>query len=383
MYFKDVIGHEDLKEYLIGTAKKGLVPHAQLFTGKDGSGAYPLALAYARYLNCQNPTDKDACGSCRSCTLFNGRMHPDLIFVYPVVKASDSPTPSDDFLPRWLDMLNEQSYFTPNDWLEYLDAGNSQPIIYSREAEAVEHKLSYQIYEAKYRVLLLWQPERMHESMSNKLLKLIEEPPMGSIFLLVSAEPEKIIETIRSRTQAIELSPLSPELISQELLLKGLCKDPEEAKQVAHQAQGNWREAMDLAHENGAQDKYLANFGRMLAVIDEAQPKGMKLLADELAGLGREEQIGLLRYAIRSFRELYIYNLKQPELNYLSPNEVAMAESMRGCVTGQNIKQVFDELELAIMHIRRNVNGRMVLFDLLLQLTSHLSPALRKRGTAS
>ena len=204
MYFRDVAGLEDLKTYLRRTAQTRQIAHAQLFAGEEGGGAFPLALAYARYLNCQMPTDTDACGHCPSCLKYDVLAHPDLFFVYPVVNASSSPTPSDDYIRQWREMLGSESYFTPADWLEYIKAGNSQPIIYSKEAEAVEQKLSFRIYEASYRVVMIWQPERMNEAMANKLLKLIEEPPEHTLFFMISSEPDKVLGTIRSRVKQTE-----------------------------------------------------------------------------------------------------------------------------------------------------------------------------------
>lgn len=156
MYFKDIIGQEKVKQRLIESANKGIVPHAQLFCETGGSGAYPLALAYARYLNCKNRGPADSCGHCPSCVKYDEYAHPDLHFVYPIVAKKDKKKEvCDDYLPEWRPFLRAHTYFDLDNWIEYIDAGNSQPLIYSKESDEIVRKLSLRIYEADYRVLLI------------------------------------------------------------------------------------------------------------------------------------------------------------------------------------------------------------------------------------
>lgn len=379
MYFRDVAGLEDLKTYLRRTAQTRQIAHAQLFAGEEGGGAFPLALAYARYLNCQMPTDTDACGHCPSCLKYDVLAHPDLFFVYPVVNASSSPTPSDDYIRQWREMLGSESYFTPADWLEYIKAGNSQPIIYSKEAEAVEQKLSFRIYEASYRVVMIWQPERMNEAMANKLLKLIEEPPEHTLFFMISSEPDKVLGTIRSRTQLINVRLLH-EIEIVEALSRNNKGNTADIIRIAHLAEGNYRRAMDLYRGEWADRDNFVLMGRMMGSIIKGDPSKMRPVADELAALGRVSQIGFLTYCLRLFRELYISRVEVAKLNYLSPEEESFVDMLSGGITGQNIRPVMEEVELAIRHIRQNGNGRMIFFDLLLRLTAALAPALRAKG---
>ena len=160
MYFKDIIGQEEVKERLRQSARTGIVPHAQLFTEQGGAGAFPLALAYARYLNCTNRTDTDACGRCPSCLKYDELAHPDLHFVFPIVaKKEKKKEVCDDYLSEWRGFLKEHPYFNMDEWLDYIEAGNSQAIIYSKESDEIIHKLSLKIYEAEYRILMVWLPE--------------------------------------------------------------------------------------------------------------------------------------------------------------------------------------------------------------------------------
>ncbi|WP_373817401.1 DNA polymerase III subunit delta' [Porphyromonas loveana] len=377
MYFRDVAGLDELKTFLRRTAQTGEVAHAQLFSGAEGGGAFPLALAYARYLNCQSPSQEDACGRCPSCLKYDALAHPDLFFIFPVVKASASPTPSDDFVGQWREMLAEVPYFVPADWLEYLQAGNSQPVIYTKEADAIEQKLSFRNYEAAYRVVLIWQPELMHESAANKLLKLIEEPPRRTLFFLVSSMPDKVLGTIQSRVQQIRVPPLREAEVAAALSRNGITTDVE---RIAHLAEGNYRRAVDMCRGEWADREYLVLLGRMMDAILKGDPAVMRPVSDELAQLGRVSQIGFLTYCLRIFRELYISRVGIAELNYLSPEEEGLVRMLGGGITGQNVRPLMEEVELAIRHIRQNGNGRMIFFDLLLRLTAGMAPALRAKG---
>ena len=200
MYFKDIIGQEEIKKRLIHSAQTGVVPHAQLFTEQGGAGAFPLTLAYARYLNCTNRTETDSCGHCPSCLKYNELAHPDLHFVFPIVSKKDKKKDvCDDYLTEWRGFLKDRPYFDIDGWLDYIDAGNSQALIYSKESDEIIRKLSLKIYEATYRILLVWLPEKLHPTCANKLLKIIEEPPRNTVILMVSELPDLVLGTILSR----------------------------------------------------------------------------------------------------------------------------------------------------------------------------------------
>ena len=253
MYFKDIIGQEEVKERLRQSARTGIVPHAQLFTEQGGAGAFPLALAYARYLNCTNRTDTDACGRCPSCLKYDELAHPDLHFVFPIVaKKEKKKEVCDDYLSEWRGFLKEHPYFNMDEWLDYIEAGNSQAIIYSKESDEIIHKLSLKIYEAEYRILMVWLPEKLHPTCANKLLKIIEEPPMRTVILMVSETPDLILGTIQSRAQRIHIRPIETDAIMNAMISRfGL--SPDDAKHVAHLSSGSFIKAMEaisLGEEN-------------------------------------------------------------------------------------------------------------------------------------
>ena len=253
MYFKDIIGQEEVKERLRQSTRTGIVPHAQLFTEQGGAGAFPLALAYARYLNCTNRTETDACGRCPSCLKYDELAHPDLHFVFPIVaKKEKKKEVCDDYLSEWRGFLKEHPYFNMDEWLDYIEAGNSQAIIYSKESDEIIHKLSLKIYEAEYRILLVWLPEKLHPTCANKLLKIIEEPPMKTVILMVSETPDLILGTIQSRAQRIHIRPIETDAIMNAMVSRfGL--SPDDAKHVAHLSSGSFIKAMEaisLGEEN-------------------------------------------------------------------------------------------------------------------------------------
>ncbi len=195
MYFRDVIGLQDVKRHLIESVQQGFIPHARIFYGPEGVGKLPLAIAYARYLNCSHRGAEDACGQCPSCHKFDKLAHPDLHFVFPVVKSKVS----DEYLPEWRQFLTENHYFNLGSWLSFIDAQNAQGLIYAKESDEIIRKLSLKVYEAPYKVMIVWLPEKMHESCANKLLKMVEEPPANTVFLLVSEDPENVLQTILMR----------------------------------------------------------------------------------------------------------------------------------------------------------------------------------------
>lgn len=368
MFFKDIIGQEEIKTRLIRSAKSGVVPHAQLFTEKEGSGAFPLALAYARYLNCTHPSDTDACGRCPSCLKYNELAHPDLFFVFPMVKKDKKKEVCDDYITEWRSFIKGRPYFGLNDWLTCMDAGNSQAIIYSGESDEIIRKLSLRIYEATYRIMLIWLPEKMHPTCANKLLKLIEEPPQNTVFLLVSESPENIIGTIQSRSQRIPIRPLLPEAIAAKLT-KDFGLTSEDANYVAHIAGGNFLKALETISLGEETKYYLNQFIGMMRNSWSRNVKGMKIMADEMAGIGRERQKNFLSYCQHLIRENFVYRFQSPELNYMNPEESTFSIKFSPFVNERNVFDLMEELSKAEKHIGQNVNAKMVFFDLALRLT--------------
>lgn len=380
MYFHDIIGHEALKAELISSVQMGIIHHAQLFVGRDGEGALGLAYAYARYLNCTQRGETDACGHCPSCKRYDTFAEQDLFHLFPIVNASGKNL-AEDTLPEWRSFLAQGPYVRYDEWLSLLGGDGKKASIFAREGEALQQSLSYQMAGTGYRIVLIWLPEKMQEALGNKLLKLVEEPPARTIILMVTMEEEAVLGTLRSRMQTLRLQPLAPQVIEEALHHIPQGTDGVEATLAAHLSEGNYRVALDSylgrSEEHLSQERYLQ---RILRATVNAQPTEMKLLAEELATTSRDEQLALITYLARMFREFYLFNLDLPKLNYLTSKETSIASYLRSCITGQNVRVLESELDLARRHIAQNVNSKMVFFDLLLRLTSALAPSYRQQG---
>lgn len=367
MFFKDIVGQANTKERLIKAAGEGFVPHAQLFCGPEGVGKLPLAIAYAQYLNCLDPQNGDSCGKCSSCVKYKNLSHPDLHFVFPIVKK-DKRDVCDDYIGDWRTFVGENIYFNLSQWLAHIGTDNSQGLIYAKESEEIIKKLNLRTYEAKYKVLLIWLPEKMHEVCANKLLKLIEEPTDNTLILLVSDNPDYILTTIQSRCQRINIHGLQ-ELEMVQTLQSEYNITPEDAVSVAHIANGSYLKAIQTISLNEDHKFFFNLFVQMMRSSYARNIKDIKNIAAEIASVGREKQKNFLVYCQRMIREYFVSNLKQKEMIYLNLEENNFGVRFAPFINERNIINFSDELALAERHIEQNVNAKMVFFDLCLKVT--------------
>ena len=369
MYFRDIIGLTDIKKHLIESVQKGYVPHARIFYGSEGVGKLPLAIAYARYLNCTNPTNEDSCGICASCSKFDKLAHPDLHFAFPMVqKRAEKLLVCDNYLPQWRSFLAENTYFTLNDWLQYINAKNAQGMIYAQESEEIIRKLSLKVYEAKYKIMILWLPEKMNLECANKLLKIIEEPPARTVFLLISEDLDKVIPTIKSRCQPIFIKPINyDDMIG--AITNTYSLSLSDAQSVAHIANGSYTKALELIKADNDAQMLLNLFDRMMSASFSKRIKLIKEVADELSKTGREVQKSFLIYSLRMFREFFVNNLNVPEIVYLNRHEQQLEQRYSGFITVNNIEVLSDEFSLAHKQIEQNGNAKIIFLDLCLKLT--------------
>lgn len=381
MFFRDIVGQTPAKEELRRSFLAGVVPHARLIVGQDGAGALGLAYAYARYINCEHPTETDACGHCRSCQRYNDFAALDLHFLFPIASNKNSSNYCDDELPQWRKFLALGAHSRYAQWVSMLGEESKSLVIYAREEEHLTERLSYQIAEAHYRVLLIWLPERMHQVLGNKLLKLTEEPPERTIILMVSEQESEVLGTLRSRMQTLHLRPLSEVEIVEALSKETSPLANADRERSAHLAGGNYRTALDdyLGLAEG-RDETTKLFGRVLRATVNARPQEIRTLSEELAKMSREEQNALLTYMGRMFREIYVYSLGISQINYLTSAETGITKYLSGCLDIRNTETIASEIDLAQRHISGNVNARMVFFDLILRLTSILAPSYKAHG---
>lgn len=371
MRFEDVIGQEAIKQQLRRCVDENHLAHALLFTGPRGNGKLPLAVALAHYLLCKNHRSDDVCNTCPTCVKINKLVHSDLHFVFPVKRkkgaSSDSTPISEDYMPEWRELFMKNPYFSYADWLDKLDVENQQPMIYERESGEILQKLSMQSREGGWKVVIIWLPEKMKEVCSNKLLKIIEEPPKETLFILVSEEPDMIIPTILSRTQRVEIPRLTPEDIVVALSSRyGLTSA--DARRVAQQSAGSWEKTEDMLQIDNDKEQYLELFSQLMRIAYARNIREMKRWSEQVASIGRERQKGLLDYCQRMIRENFIMNFKCDEMVYLSDAEFNFSKRFSPFVNERNIFGIMDELSEAQRHIEQNVNAKMVFFDMSLRM---------------
>lgn len=364
MYFRDIIGLHDVKQHLIDSVRRGFIPHARMFYGPEGVGKLPLAIAYARYLNCENRQEHDACGECPSCHKFDKLAHPDLHFVFPVVKSKVS----DEYLSEWREFLHENRYFNLSSWLNFIQADNAQGLIYAKESEEIIHKLNLKVYEAPYKIMIVWLPEKMHEACANKLLKMIEEPPQSTLFLLVSEDVENVLQTIQSRCQPLHIRSIEhDEMVSAIQQKLGLAHS--DALSVAHIANGSFSKAIEMVQSSGETKYFFELFVSMMRASVSKNIKDIKTVSAEIAGIGREMQKSFLSYCLRMFREYFINNLNAPEMVYLNDEESQFGARFSPFVNEKNIEMLDHEFSLAYRQIEQNGNARIIFLDLCLKVT--------------
>jgi len=379
MLFSEIIGQQEIKKRFIQTVTEQRIPHAQLLRGPEGVGKLGLAIAYAQYICCENRSATDSCGVCPSCVKYRKLVHPDLHFVFPVIKPTGrTSVVCDDFIADFRSMVLNNMYFSVNDWYAKISGDAKQGMIYGNESEEIIRKLSLKTYESEYKVMIIWLPEKMNLTCSNKLLKILEEPPEKTVFLLVSNEPDAIITTILSRTQHIHIPRLSETEITNALMWNDeLDVEDEDARYAAHIANGSYLNAIAVLNEG---DENKLNFDRFMLIMrlawqvgnkkDHASLKTLKKWSDDMAAatIGRERQKNFLSYAQRMTRENFILNLQQPELNYLTSLEADFSKRFSPFINERNVEDLMSEFALAERHIEQNTNAKMVFFDLTLKI---------------
>ncbi len=372
MKFKEVIGQEEAQQRLIQMVSEGRVPHAMMFCGPSGCGKMALALAFASYLLCKNNegTD-DSCGTCQQCAMLRSWSHPDLLFTYPVIKPSgssaDHKTISDDYAREWREMLSEGPYFSMDQWLEKMKAGNQQALIYVAESEVLIRKLSMKSSQGGYKVNIIWLPERMREDCANKMLKIIEEPPQQTVFLMVCEEPERLLETIRSRVQRIDMKRIDTQAI-EKALVERRAIDEVMAHQIARASNGDWLKALEELDASNENHQFLDLFILLMRQAYMRNVKDLKVWSESVAALGRERQKRMLVYFQHLVRENFMYNFGNPELVYMTTAESNFAKNFARFINEANVIEINDIFATALRDIGQNGNPKMVFYDVALKM---------------
>lgn len=370
MQFSNVVGQAEVKQLLHRMLDENRVPHALLFAGPEGCGKLPMALALATRLLCQHPTPEgEPCGQCTACKMTAKLAHPDLQMVFPVFKPAgqSSPGVSDMYLKPWREQLREQPYFSRQTWNGRIGVANQQLLINVAEANNIISRLSVVSSQGGYRVIVIWLAEMMNQEAANKLLKILEEPPSQTVFILTADRPERLLPTILSRTQRIDFRPLTPSELEEALQQRnGL--QPEDARVVARAADGSYIKALEQVTADASAAQFFDLFVLFMRLCYMRKIKDLNEWAMQVSQWGREKQKAFLEYAQRMVRENFVYNFRQSELNYMNRQESEFAVRFARFINERNVIGITNELSNAQRDIEQNVNPRMVFFDFALKM---------------
>jgi DNA polymerase III subunit delta' len=366
MNFSQIPGQTEIKSKLIRSVREERVSHAQLFAGPEGCGGMALALAYARFVSCENRSESDSCGTCKSCIKYEKMIHPDLHFVFPVIKGKKATDPvSDNYIEEWREFVRKSPYFTINDWFDSIEVGNAQGMIFASEAAEIIKKLSLKTFEADYKIMIIWLPEKMHLSTSNKLLKMIEEPPDKTLFLLVSEEPDKVIPTILSRCQLVKIPSFSNNDI-EKYLIQRFSLASEKAYDISRVSNGNIIRAIELSENEDSTLSNLDYFKRLMRFAWKRDIISIINWSEEIAATGREYQKNFISFSLRLLRENLMLSLDQlkNKIVFLAGEEAAFSANFHPFINQNNIYPLTEEFNLVYSHIEANGNAKIIFLDL-------------------
>jgi len=375
MQFQDIQGNDGVKRFLIHSVKENRISHGQLFLGPPGSGKLSMAIAYAQYISCKNRTETDSCGVCPSCIKFQKLIHPDLHFVYPVVTSASAKKPvSDDYIAQWRQFVLKSMYHGIDDWYDFIGSENAQGAIFAQESQEIIRKLNLKTFEGEYKVMIIWMAEKMNETAANKLLKMLEEPPAKTLFVLIAENEEEILTTIRSRVQLVKFSALSTIETS-----KALDREfPEASKENIQNASilsgGDFLEAVSMLKQFqvGEGNPDFEMFTALMRESFSSHYDKIIKLSDDLSKLGREKQKRFFDYCQRMIRECFMFSSVSKELVRMTPQETAFAEKFAPFIHLRNISDLTELFSGASRNIERNAYGKLVFTDLAIKVSAQL-----------
>jgi len=372
MQFKDITGYDSIKQKLIQTVKSNRVSHAQLFLGPEGNAKLALAIAYAQYINCENRAE-DSCGVCHSCIKYNKLIHPDLHFIFPVTSVNDIKKPqSRDFLGQWREMLIRNNYFVNLDmWYEELGVENKQGLINADDCNEIIKTLSYTSYESEYKVMIIWMVEKLFHSAAPKILKILEEPPEKTLFILISENQSQIISTIISRTQIIKITGLEEHDLL-EMLTEKNGADRAKAKKITRYVNGNYIEALKMLEKDEDQEDEVLLFRNWMRACYKFDTIVISTFTEKFSSYGREGLKSFLQHCTEFIDDFVQLNHKLIPLDRYEGEEKQFMVSFAGFVNFANVHKLYEEFNNAIFYIERNANPSLVLMDLSIRLNEIL-----------
>lgn len=369
MLFKQIIGHTAIKNRLLRSSLNSRVSHALLLHGPEGNGKFALAMAFAQFLNCTGKKPEDSCGVCPSCQKAAKLIHPDIHYIFPVAtsKRVSSDPVSDRYIAEWREYIADLPYPSLQGWMNYLDIENKQGGIFKKEAEGLLRKLSLKAFESEYKVVIIWLPEKMNATTANKLLKVIEEPPEKTVFLLLAEQTEKILPTILSRTQLITVPKLSDEDLV-EGLEERYPELAEKLPEIVPLAEGNYLRAVNLLNTNEQIQFYQEHFIKWMRMCFRYRVNDIISWIPAIASMGRERQKAFLLYGLHLIRENYLLNQNLESVTRMTPAEREFSSRFFAFIHPGNIEALFSSISKAIQHIEMNANPRILFLDLSMEI---------------
>ena len=372
MLFKDVIGHKELKEKLIEDVRESKVSHAHLFLGSLGYGGLPLTLAFTQYLLCENKMEEDSCGECSSCRKVEKLEHPDLHFSFPTAQAITKI--SNPLFPSWKAMAIANPYFNLGQWINESDPKGRRPIISVHQSMEIIKSLSLKSFDGGYKISIIWMAEEMNTSCANKLLKILEEPPKNTIFILIAESEDTILPTILSRTQILRIKPLSGDEIGKYVQENNNINE-ELIESITSRSEGQLSVAMELINTGETENYNCDLFIELMRVCFQKNVLSMLEWSEKMSKLGREQQKNFIKYALYMIRQSLVQNYTEGQLNRTSPEEAKFLSNFAKFITGNNVMEFNELFNKAYYNIERNAYGRLLFTNITFEVMRYIRRA--------
>lgn len=367
MKFSEIVGQKNVKRSLIFSKKENRIPHALLFVGPEGCGKLGLAVAFAQYINCESPQDNDSCGKCPSCLKYQKLIHPDLHFVFPLMKVKEDKLVCNEFMKEWREMLLSNIYFTPIQWYSHIGRENKQGTIYAEEAIEIIKKLNLKTFEAEYKCMLIWLPEKMNITAANKLLKILEEPPAQTVFILVAEDTEQMLTTLLSRCQLVRIPPIKDSDLYE--ALRSQFEIPEhDINNAVLLSEGNIIKAYTLLENNVDNQQFLESFKNAMRLAFTFNVVEIIKWSVETSGLSKEKQKDYLMFMLKVIRDNFLITEGAGNKVVHRPEEAEFSNKFHPFINERNVFKIVNEIENAYNHIERNGNPKIIFLDMMLSI---------------
>lgn len=372
MKFSEIPGNTEIKKHLINSVKNNRLSHSQMFLGGKGSSKLSIVFAFTQYINCKNKQNEDSCGICDSCVKYQNLTHPDLHLIFPVLSINNiKKVVSDHFVTQWREEVLKNPYLDLDIWFDVFSEENKTGktgYIYTQESEILHKKLSLKHYESEYRVVIIWLPEKMQVNTSNKLLKLLEEPPKNTIFLLVSENSDLILKTILSRLQITKLVNHSPKEVHSILQNKFPDKSKSEIDASISFSEGNIGGSIQILQTDNFEDDNFEDYQSWMRLCYSVNISEITKWVNQRSKKGRRLQSVFLKYALKMVRNCLIFHFSDPNTLFVTEKEKDFLQNFHPFIHEGNITNISEKLEECIVNIERNANSKIMFYELSLQL---------------